>query len=407
VRVRFVASLLGLAASKVAVSSVPPGSQIELLPVAGASFFSSAVVASADGANVYSGGTYDVRGLSRDGLSGELTEVDLEPVWNGAIAISPDGAHLYVAGFDTQTSQVDQLAILARNAETGLLDPAGSVTSETGGTEDLSGIVSLTVSPDGAFLYVITTNSHGILVFARDAQTGALGVPPLVIDMTVAPTKIVISSDGAHAYVLSASEEELRIYSRSSETGDLTLLDTLSQLVFTVEDAPSYHLDVAISPDGGSVEVTSAPEDTITVFTRDAGSGALTFADEHVLHSFGVVLLDSLRLVAGDSITWVGRFRGAGPQPTSVARLDLIALSRSEESGLLTRIDDVTIQADLLGGTDLALSPDERHVYFGGYPDGVGGATLVPEPAAGALAAAAASALALHARRHRSVRRAR
>ena len=396
-------ALLGLAASKAAAAPVPPGSQIEMLPVAGASFYPSTVVASADGAHVYSGGSFDVRSLSRDVLSGELAEIDLESVQNVAIAISPDGAHLYVAGLDPQTYQADQLLIFARNAESGLLEPAGTVTPDTGGTEQLAGIVSLAVSPDGAFLYVITTSSHGILVFARDAQTGALAASPLAIDMTIAPTKIVISPDGVHAYVLSTSEEELRVYARSAATGDLTWLDTVSQLVFTVDDKPSYQLDVAISPDGGSVEVTSAPEDTITAFTRDAGTGALTFADELVLHPFGSVLLDSLRLVAGNSVTWVSRFRGRGPQPTSVDRLDFIALSRNEGSGLLTRIDDVTLDdGSILGPTDLALAPDERHVYFGGVY-GVGGATLVPEPAVGSLAAAVVAHLALLARRRRAL----
>jgi DNA-binding beta-propeller fold protein YncE len=377
--------LLGFSASTTAAAPVPPGSQIELLPVAGGSFFAAGVVVSPDGAHVYEGLTFDVRGLSRDVVSGELTEIDVEAIQNGAIAISPDGAHVYVA-------ETAQLGIFERDAESGTLDPVGTVTSESGGTEALEGIVALAVSPDGAFVYVLTMSSHGMLVFERDAQTGALGTPPLVIDMTVTPSKIVFSPDGAHAYVSSNSEEELRVCARSSETGDLTLLDTLSELVFTVDDVPSSRFDVAISPNGERVEVTSAPERTVAAFTRDASTGALTFADELVVHPFGNTHT-LLRLVTGNSITWVSSFTPPDPQPTSEARLDLVALSRDPATEDLLLIDSETLISAFLSVSDLALAPDEQHVYFGGFPVGVGGARLVPEPAAASLTATAIGAL--------------
>jgi hypothetical protein len=378
----------GLAASPVAAEPSLAGAQIELLPVSGCSFFAGSIVASPDDAHVYAGGNFDVRGLSRDVLSGELTEIDEEDVQNAAIAISPDGAHLYVA-------ESAQLAVFARNAESGLLELVGTVTPETGGTEALVGIIALAVSPDGGFVYVITRSSNGILVFTRDALTGALGAFPLVIDMTVAPTKILFSPTGTHAYVLSISEEELRIYARSSATGALTWLDTLSQLVFSVDDEPSHHLDIALSPDGEMLELTSSPEGTITAFARDAATGALTFADERVLYPSNILPRTLLQLATGKSITWVSSFTPAGPQPTSESRLDLTALARdpgSEPIGTVTLTGTLTV-------SNLALAPDERHVYFGGFPCGVGGAKLVPEPAAGALGATAMAVLMLRARR--------
>lgn len=390
--------LLGFSASMTAAAPVPPGSQIELLPVAGASFFPGAVVASSDGAHVYAGFTFDVTSFSRDVVSGELTQVDIDAINHGPIAISPDGAHVYVA-------VSAQLEIFERNAESGTLDSVGTVTTESGGTEALEGIVSLAVSPDGSFVYVVTRSSNGILVFERSAQTGALGTPPLVIDMTVTPSKIVFSPDGAHAYVSSNSEQELRVYARSSETGDLTLLDTLNELVFTVDDVPSSGFDVAISPSGERVEVTSAPERTIAAFTRDASTGALTFADELVVSPFGTTHT-WLRLVTGNSITWVSSFTPGGPQPTSEARLDLVALSRDPATDDFLLIDSVTLISASLSISDLALPPDEQHVYFGGFPDGVGGARLVPEPAATALTATAIAALLGLRARERKERRA-
>ncbi len=383
--VALLVAMLAFSASMTAAAPVPPGSQIELLPVAGASLFPGAVVVSSDGAHVYAGLTFDVTSFSRDVVSGELTQVDIDAINHGAIAISPDGAHVYVAG-------LAQLAIFERDAGSGILDPAGTVTTESGGTEALDSIVALAVSPDGAFVYVLATSAHGILVFERNAQTGALGTPPLVIDMTVTPSKIVFSPDGAHAYVSSNSEQELRVYARSSETGDLTLLDTLDELVFTVTDVPSSRFDVAISPSGERVEVASAPERTIAAFTRDASTGALTFADELVVSPFGTTNT-LLRLVTGNSVTWVSSFTPGGPQPTSESRLDLVALSRDPATDDLLRIDSVTWISAFLSVSDLALAPDEQHVYFGGFPDGVGGAMLVPEPAAAALAATAIGAL--------------
>ncbi len=84
------------------------------------------------------------------------------------LAVSPDGAHLYATGqFD------DAISVFTRNATTGALtfvevlregDVQGLLT-----IEGLDGAESVVVSPDGAHVYVAGFNDGAVAVFARNA----------------------------------------------------------------------------------------------------------------------------------------------------------------------------------------------------------------------------------------------
>src|SRR4029453_13557740 len=75
----------------------------------------------------------------RDGVAGAIG-ID-QP---SAIALSPDGAYLYVAG-----SGANAGAIFARDAETGALRPAGVVRDGVHGVQGLDQPGDLALSPDG------------------------------------------------------------------------------------------------------------------------------------------------------------------------------------------------------------------------------------------------------------------
>ena len=148
------------------------------------------VSVSPDGANVYVVGQTGVGGdshpgslatFSRDPATGALTFVDalfdgvdvdngLEGVFgNHAIALSPDGANVYVAA-----STSDSVAVFDRDLATGLLSFSQVLRQEGAGDPGLAGAWGVTVSRDGAHVYVAAFLSQAIAVFDREPATGAL-----------------------------------------------------------------------------------------------------------------------------------------------------------------------------------------------------------------------------------------
>jgi DNA-binding beta-propeller fold protein YncE len=158
----------------------------------------TALVVSRDGKFVYvtTGFSHAVVAFSRDPSSGALTQLAgqdgcvsddgtggecavgrqlREP---RALAISPDGKHLYVASGNSNA-----VAVFARNPSTGALtqlDAKAGCVSEDGSGDtctDGRGLVYpyfLAFSGNGKHLYVVGTNSDSVAVLKRNKKTGIL-----------------------------------------------------------------------------------------------------------------------------------------------------------------------------------------------------------------------------------------
>jgi len=81
-----------------------------------------------------------------------------------AVAVSPDGRHVYVA-----SALADAVTVHGRDADSGALTPSGTAAGRA-----LDGADGVAVSPDGARVYVTALVSDAVTAFARDATTGAL-----------------------------------------------------------------------------------------------------------------------------------------------------------------------------------------------------------------------------------------
>jgi 6-phosphogluconolactonase (cycloisomerase 2 family) len=217
-------------------------------------------------------------------------------------AVSPDGTSVYVASFFS-----DGVAVFSRNPTTGeliQLPGANGCISETGNAGAcvdgvaLDGARTVVVSPDGANVYVASETSGAVAIFERDGATGALtqlSGPAGCVSQTgsggaCADVRalggaggIALSADGAFAYVAAFGSDSVTTFSRDPTTGALTQLPGTAGCVSETGNGGSCFdgtaLDrartVSISPDGTSVYVAAEASDAIAVFSRDVITGAL------------------------------------------------------------------------------------------------------------------------------------
>jgi 6-phosphogluconolactonase (cycloisomerase 2 family) len=220
------------------------------------------------------------------------------------VAVSPDGANVYAVTRGTD----DSLLVFSRDATTGALTQLAGTSgclSETGSgglCTDGKGLVDavyLTLSPDGASVYVNAYSSNGVAAFSRNSGTGALtqlaGTAGCVTDngtggtctdgtALVNPIGVTVSPDGTSVYVTADASDAVAVFARNTGTGALTQLagtaGCLSETGSSGACTDVYGLDgpfnVVISPDGRHTYVSTTWSGGVAVLTRNKATGALT-----------------------------------------------------------------------------------------------------------------------------------
>jgi DNA-binding beta-propeller fold protein YncE len=151
---------------------------------------------------------------------------------------------------------------------------------------------AVAVSPDGANVYAASAHADAIVVFARDARTGALTQPAGAAGCIAlggadgcasattldGPNSVVVSPDGATVYATARDSNAVVAFARDASTGALTQAGCVS--TGGGDCAPGRGLRgadaVAVSPDGRNVYVGAFDGNAVASFNRDAASGALT-----------------------------------------------------------------------------------------------------------------------------------
>ncbi len=250
--------------------------------------FADAVAVSPDGAHVYVTAIADraVAAFSRSPSTGALTFV--EALFDGVggvdgldtaeeLAVSPDGAHVYVAGRGG-------LAAFSRDPSTGALTFVEAQFDGIGGVDGLDRPNAVAVSPDGMHVYVTGLNDNAVAVFSRNPSTGALTFVEAQfdgmsgVDGLLQATHVTLSPDGAHVYVTSSGEHAVAVFSRNPSTGALTFVEAQFDGIGGV-DGLSGAIGVAVTPDGARVYVAGVLDDAVAMFSRNPSTGALTFVE--------------------------------------------------------------------------------------------------------------------------------
>lgn len=227
----------------------------------------------------------------------------LTDVQASAVAVSPDGAHVYVTA-----GKGDALVAFERDPGTGKLEHIQTVLDNTDGVDGLETAGSVTLSPDGAHLYVTSAGESAIAVFSRDAATGRLTFVEAEFEGVAgvqgleAAHESVISPDGAHVYVASPGRRprpdgptpvpgRVSLFDRDATTGALTFVEAVTDDVDGVVGIDGVS-SVTLSPDGAHLYTTAFRDDAVAVFERDAVTGALRFVEVQVDGVGGVDGLD-------------------------------------------------------------------------------------------------------------------
>ncbi|MEM7479613.1 MAG: beta-propeller fold lactonase family protein [Acidobacteriota bacterium] len=313
-----------------------------------------------------------------------------------AVAVSADGRSLYVASRDDHA-----VAIFVRSASTGALsfegaiqdgEPAYDASCAVLGTVDgLAGAADVVVDAAGSYVYVAGSTDDAIAVFARDSITGLLTFQSFIqdgdpagggfVDGLGGVEALALSPDGAHLYAAGRADNAVAVFARAGN-GDLTFVEALVDGVGSV-DGLAGAADVLVAADGERVYAVGSLDDSLAVFERSVGSGALTFVewiqDGDLLGSSTVTGLVGPAALAGSDTGSFVYVAGAGS--------DAVAVFQDSASGLAflqTLVDGVDGADGLAGVAALAVSGDGEHLYAGS-PGEDGLAVLMRDSASGLL----------------------
>lgn len=281
-----------------------------------------------------------------------------------ALAVSPDGAFVYAAGTDD-----DAVAVLARDPVTGALAFVAAARDGIGGVQGMRVPVAVALSPNGASLYVASREEDALVVFDRDAGTGALTFRQVVRDGVSGAdgidhaSGVAVSPDGAHVYATGEHDDAVAAFARDLVTGALTFVEVQRDGVGGVAgiQRPSA---VTMSPDGANVYVAGGADDDLAVFARNAATGALTFLEEERYGEggHGIDRPNSVVVTADGASLYV-----AGHDDDGVA-----AFARDGATGRLTFVeteDNHGAMSGLEGSFGVAAAPDGRYVFAVGEND--------------------------------------
>ncbi|XP_060077766.1 6-phosphogluconolactonase-like [Ylistrum balloti] len=239
------------------------------------------VTVSPDGNNVYVAGFDDdaLAVFNRNTTTGALTySTVFKNGTNGvdgldgpaAVMVSPDGENVYVAGYND-----DAVAVFNRNTTTGVLTYSTVLKDGVNGVDGLDGPVAVTVSPDGNNVYVVSLVDDALAVFNRNTTTGVLTYSTVLKDGTNGvdgldgAKSVTVSPDGNNVYVVSSQDDALAVFNRNTTTGALNYSTIFKDGTNGVDGLDGAY-SVTVSPDGNNIYVVSEEDDALAVFNRSS-----------------------------------------------------------------------------------------------------------------------------------------
>lgn len=181
----------------------------------------------------------------------------------------------------------------------------------------------------------------------------------LTIDGLDSASAVAISPDQLHVYVTSFSEGKISIFSRHANSGQLSFITDIENGVGGVTGL-SGAADIVISPDGRNAYVTGRLDDSLLTFTRNTATGRLALLDIKQDGIDGIDGLDgalSIAISPDRTRVYVTALEDntvtAFSRNTLDGSLSLLAIVRSGVSGM----------EKLTGPTDVVVSSNSVYIY--------------------------------------------
>ena len=203
--------------------------------------FPTGVATTPDGTRAYVrnfGNTVSVIDTALNEVVGTITVGDGGLIVGTSIAITPDGAGIYVPNeFDNTISVVDS----ASNTVVATI-PVGT------------GPGGIAITPDGTRAYVVDELDQSALGFAIVSVIDTASKTVVAtIPVGDSPIGVAITPDGTHAYVTNGAD------------GTVSVIDTASKTVVATISVGSTPSGIAITPDGTRAYVTNEFDNTVSL----------------------------------------------------------------------------------------------------------------------------------------------
>lgn len=354
----------------------------------------SDVAVSPDGTQLYAasllGNSIEV--MARDAVTGNVSVIETKSNESGLIyprrvLVSSDGQFIYVithGSLHTSAPEPDSLLVFKRGSD-GKLSFVEAHQNGSGVITAMSLPSDMVLSRNGDQLYVRAAGSNSLLVFNRDITTGALSLFQTLTDGVEGAYglggegQLAVSADG-HVYTTSVSGNSVSMFARNVGlfTNQFVWVGTYSNATTGVSGLNGA-LGAAISPDDKHLYVTGGGDDAITVFTRDAVTGELTFKSAYnqgdvnltgnKARSFdGLIGSTSVQVSPdGQRVYVTGLEQG---NPDSVSTLAVMRRDPTDGSLSFMEAHRSTSAAGLGGVARTSLSPDGSFLYSAGMVDG-------------------------------------
>jgi len=124
--------------------------------------------------------------------------------------------------------------------------------------DDLRSVTSVTISPDGAFLYAAAFNPGNVLTFKRDVASGKLEYLDLITGAGLnAAVAVNLSADGNYLVASSFGANSVTLMKRDAATGKLSVLDAPLEGAAGAQGL-EFVIDATFSSDGKFIYTASA-----------------------------------------------------------------------------------------------------------------------------------------------------
>ncbi len=242
----------------------------------------------------------------------------------------------------------------------GALSFVDAVINEQNGVDGLLGVSSVTYAEDLAGLgpHVLATSviDNGLLAFSVDVMNGHLTqVLPVVtaasgISLNGARDVLVIDND---VYVVSQVDDALVAF-KAQNNGGLELQWVENHQFPAVSFGLNQAVSVTASAAGNHLYVTGANDDAVVIFSRNLGTGVLTYSNTVTGVNQGLNGVNAMAVSADGYSVYTS---GYNDNEVGVYRRDLV-------SGDLTFMETLNMSGvDFNAVSAINISPDDQHVY--------------------------------------------